>query len=760
MYDNLTDSTYKTEILERGYTGVPNVVKGSGTPYGHTMRGEGHDVYDLNLLSSDVNVNFLAATVDQFKDIAIADDKKYVVVRSKLVNSIFQTQWTGFVTPSSYSDVLYNPPYEVSISANDRLGDLKSLKFLFGANDSGNFVKGNVSQLSIIHICLQKLSMGFGYRVACNIFAENHTTVDSSPLDQTLLNAETYLNDDGTDVAKCDEVIKDILEIYAATLFSWNGYWYIVRQEEWLKETINYVEYDNDITFVESNSWNPRIDLKRSFNTNRAVFTGGAQSRIFTQLYGKVNLTQKLNLLDPEGNLVLPIESDNIEGGYNPNDVGNPKFKGLDLINNGSNISSKAVNGGKGWSLGLKFELGSKSFIETTGNVSYSELDQLELELGVNVSAYADSRFDYPQYPQYAQLKWSLKLGSNWVGRSGDLSSTELVNVEFIDSFNSDTSITRLLDMSQSSATNGDDYVLRVYLVDLEESNLYVDTSGNYDPVITEVKTVKTSNLIPGARVSVMYDNYLLGQLQSRSINFYELIRGEADELLGQKIDTIDRIAPSDQSSQFMLQVVWVLRSTYNSLLPGDEVFPINNQNFYTVPDSGATTVSVFNDIKLSYKRNSEDEIQDEFISSLKGDSRNNIDLEYEVAQFDIPEIRNGQKLIKNFLKYEDLTPTSNWTKTGGTITKSIQSHLLDWLTLLSKRCRAKVSGSFRTDGVDLTPINVLFDESDGDRVYLPTGVNSNFKLQEYNGQLLEVGSGDDISTSAFSDGFKQDAFR
>jgi hypothetical protein len=752
-YDNLTDSTYKTEILERGYTLEPEVVVGTGNPYGHSMRGDGQDVYNLNILSSNVNVNFLATTVDQFKDIAVSDEKKYIVRRSKLINSVYQTQWTGFVTPSSYSDVLYNPPYAVSISANDRLGDLKGLKFLFGANDSGNFAKGNISQLSIIHICLQKLSMGFGYRIACNIFAENHTTIDDTPLAQTLVNVDTYLNDDGTDVAFCDEVIKDILEIYGATLFSWEGYWYVVRQEEWLNETINYVQYNSDIEFEESNSWNPRIDLKRSFDTERAVFKGGAQNRIFTQLYGKVNLTQKLDLLDIEGNLLPSLSKDNVTLG---NGISNPKFKGFDLINNGSDISSNSVKDSSGWSLGLRAELGSKSFVETTGTVSYSEVDQLELELGLNVSATAVLRLDLGNYPQYAQLKWSLKLGSNWVGRSGTLSSTEIINIEFIESFNSDTTITRVLDMSQSSESGGDDYILRVYPVDLEESDLYVDTSGNYDPVITEVKTVTTQDISVGARLSIMYDNYILGTLASRSINFYELTRGEADEILGVKIDTIDRIAPSDQSAEFMLKRVWLLRSTYDVALPGDEII-IDGRPAIV---SWLETITVFNDIKLSYKRDSENEIEDEFVSNSIGESKNNIELDYEVNQFDIPDISNGQKLIRNFLKYEDLTPTSNWTKTGGTVTKSIQSHLLDWLTILSKRCRAKVSGEFRTDGVDLAPINVLHAPTDNNRLYLPTGVNSNFKLQEYSGQLLEVGSGDDVSTSAYTTGFKQDAFR
>ena len=81
-------------------------------------------------------------------------------------------------------------------------------------------------------------------------------------------------------------------------------------------------------------------------------------------------------------------------------------------------------------------------------------------------------------------------------------------------------------------------------------------------------------------------------------------------------------------------------------------------------------------------------------------------------------------------------------------------------MTRLAKRCRGKVSGNFRTDGVDFTPINILHDPDDNNRLYLPTGVNSNYKLQEYSGELLEIGSGDDLGTSAYSSGFKQNSFR
>jgi hypothetical protein len=193
--------------------------------------------------------------------------------------------------------------------------------------------------------------------------------------------------------------------------------------------------------------------------------------------------------------------------------------------------------------------------------------------------------------------------------------------------------------------------------------------------------------------------------------------------------------------------------------LPGSSITNAEGEVF-TIPDSGWSTTTVFNSIKMNYQPNGSTTIPEEILITKLAQNKNNRELDYEINQFDLPELRNGAKIIRNFLKYADKTPAGNWTKVDGTVTKDIQVHLIDWLIKLAKRCRAKVSGKFRTDGLDFTPINVLHDPDDNNRLYLPIGVQSNFKLQEYTGELLEVGSGDEVESSAYSKGFKQDAFR
>ena len=99
-------------------------------PFMTTLRGEGKDAYENLLLSSNADISLIAESIDQIIEIAKADDKKYIVSFQKFNGVDFDIDWFGYVTPSSYQDVLYSAPYTVNISANDRIGDLKGFKFL------------------------------------------------------------------------------------------------------------------------------------------------------------------------------------------------------------------------------------------------------------------------------------------------------------------------------------------------------------------------------------------------------------------------------------------------------------------------------------------------------------------------------------------------------------------------------------------------------------------------------------------------------
>jgi hypothetical protein len=66
------------------------------------------------------------------------------------------------------------------------------------------------------------------------------------------------------------------------------------------------------------------------------------------------------------------------------------------------------------------------------------------------------------------------------------------------------------------------------------------------------------------------------------------------------------------------------------------------------------------------------------------------------------------------------------------------------------------ISGTFFTD-VEFTPINVLNDPDDDNRVFYPNGISSDVKMRQYNGEVIELGSDTVISDSAFDTSVNQD---
>ena len=738
-YDNFEDEEYRTDIWERGYVGSISVIKGNGSPFSLSMRGEGEDLYELNLLSSNSSINVLSETLDQFKDIAIADEKKYFVKKYKYNGATYDEKWAGYITPSSYSDVLYSVPYSVNISANDRIGDLKAFDFVYGDNNINTPINGNISQLSIIHLCLQKLSMGFDYRIACNIFAENHTTTDATPLEQTLINTSIYLDDGGNPNSKCDVVIKDILGIYNAVLFSWAGYWYIVRHEEWLNTSISYVEFDSDLAFVASSSWSPQIDFKAVSETNRARLINGAQGRIFTQLYSRVLLKTNLELNSEKNSLLPTFRKTNVIG----TDPWNQYFLGFDVINySGSNYSSWIPPSGDEWKFVLYANKGSNVYIQKTGTISFSSNDELEIEFKFSATPFIGGQIKPSTFPITGQLKWSLKVGSNWLDRAGGINITEVVNYEYFDSWDSEVVISNIIGFTENS--NGAiSYTLRVYLVDAEEVQVDAGVSLLWPSLLEEaVSAVITTNMSLYHKLFAFVGGTNANHIATYILSPGAYAPGEEDPYT----------VPADDSIAGIFGWRWINQQVLATPQVGGTF------EGYIIPDSGWYTETIFSSIQMNFRENGDESVSEEYTYKVSCDNNNNVDLELEINQFDVPPITNGDVLIKNYLKYSDLTPTSNWTKVGGTTTKSIQNHLSTWHATLAKKCRAKVSGSFRMDGLDFEPINVLRDPDDNNRLYLPIGLNSNFHRQEYTGELLEIGSDDVLKTSAFTSGFKQDA--
>ena len=224
---------YRLEISEVGFSGVSSeVIVNAGSTGSVNYRGESKEYFNTFVLPSNVSLKLEATQESQFKDLLYADEKQFTLKKYYEGDLV----WQGYFNPSSYSDVLYSLPYSVNLVFSDRLADLKDYDFTYtdeyNTETGEGLISGNISQIEAIRLCLSKIDLGFGMRIGINLFAEEHNIVNTTPLHQTYFDASMYFQD--SKVSDCYTVIKDILTMYQAMIYSEAGFWYIIRKQEYL----------------------------------------------------------------------------------------------------------------------------------------------------------------------------------------------------------------------------------------------------------------------------------------------------------------------------------------------------------------------------------------------------------------------------------------------------------------------------------------------------------------------------------------------
>lgn len=758
--------TYKTDIFERDYSGSPSEVIGADTPFSLTRRTEGDSFVDMHILYSSAQVNFVLETENQFRDIILGDDKKFIVLRSKYNGSTYDTEWIGFVNPESYQDVLFQEPYYVSIEASDRLGDLKYFKFYNGNNDSENIITGRYSQLQVLSICLNKLLYSHGYRIACNIFASGHTKTSRTPLDQTYVDTRKYLdNDDATD---CEQVVLDILTTYQAVLFCEGSYWYIVRKDEWTNTSISYVEYNKALSVVTTGSWSPRVSFDSPTASNRAVWINGAQSRVYAPPYSNVFLNIETGL----------VENQSLTPAFNLTNAvfGSSGFSGfgkwiLYAIDDTVDINTlRSINNGEevGWEIGIQASINSSTYAQFNGTIDYSGGDEISIKASFDIFGYyeSDDIFGMPridEYPPYLQFKWSLKIGNKWITPSGKYSTTEKLNFHYFQQ--GQTNIFEKIINAPNDGTTANSYQLRFYAVDISEADFGVDynslSAGDADVVsaFNKVKAIRNAISIAGGTDYKVKNVRKAGdRLVFRVGNdfyYYELSYAAS-----RVSDSIDKIMVSDYNPQ-TVPYAWELVSQVN--LPYIGISEGSSFREYCVDQdcniirNGLVTTTVFKEMTMKLEPVG-GSLKENIVIEKPANELNNVDKEFSIKSFDLGTL--NKSLYRNYLTLLNGTATKNWKPVGGGRTTSIQNHALAFLSKYTRTPKSRVNGNFRVDGVNFTTINVLVDTNDGSKLYISTGVSSDLKLQEFSGELLEIASGDDVTISAFSDGFQQSSIR
>ena len=76
---------FLTDILERDYGGSSTEVTGK-SPFTLSLKGENGDVYNNGIIPSTGNIQLVSTIADQFADISLGDDYKYLINRYKVTS--------------------------------------------------------------------------------------------------------------------------------------------------------------------------------------------------------------------------------------------------------------------------------------------------------------------------------------------------------------------------------------------------------------------------------------------------------------------------------------------------------------------------------------------------------------------------------------------------------------------------------------------------------------------------------------------------
>jgi hypothetical protein len=174
------DVTWVAYFKEDGFAGDATALTPGATPC--VINWNSSDKYqpivgthvDFQILYNEANELYVEGTTD----LSVEITRSTVPV------------WNGFVSPGQYLWRFNEPKSFVTITANDRLGELKNIKFEDG---SGDPYFGQEEQAVVIANILLKTGQTFPIWEAINIFDDNHTTgAGYSCLDQTYIYQEKY----------------------------------------------------------------------------------------------------------------------------------------------------------------------------------------------------------------------------------------------------------------------------------------------------------------------------------------------------------------------------------------------------------------------------------------------------------------------------------------------------------------------------------------------------------------------------------------
>lgn len=386
------------DILERNYSGPVIEICGGGGPVKIKYQGDRDDP-NAALIASDCEFELLVETDGDFDELFQGDDQKFrtnVYINGDLYH-------TDFIVPEFHSKPYIFEPYPVTITATDRLAELKNKDFL----DAGeNRYKGDMKAIKIIAEILKKTGLELNIHCGINVFDSGmDTDPEDDPLDQAYIDTRIYYSAKKVP-DKCDAVLKSIIDPFRAQLFQSQGVYWIIRLSDAVG-TFSYREFDSNGDYVSNSTFNPVLILG-SPNTvgPKVMFAQKSQLLTFVRNYGYFEITHNLG---KDGNLIdtgLFESEDIIELAS-----GNKTFKDWNVLIGQGGVKyghETVVNGDSTGAFYFDFNSSNGNQIDTQLYSVAVPLNSSNGRIRFKFQYFVTLRYNVP----YIRISWTLKFRS------------------------------------------------------------------------------------------------------------------------------------------------------------------------------------------------------------------------------------------------------------------------------------------------------------------------------------------------------------
>jgi len=205
------------EIYDDGFLGhLPTEIEG----YAVLKSGKVEEIASI-FKGTGLELNIQANAGRKFDEFFTSDERTFKVIYKRNGSTLF----IGWIEPEGYYESFTADTWFIQVNCLDGLSYLENLSYV---QPSGLIWSGQQTALEIITNALERTNLDLDVFTNIDVF---YTGADENEdiLGNIYFNVGRFYRDDGETIMSCEDVLKDLLRIFGASIIQYNGRWLIYK---------------------------------------------------------------------------------------------------------------------------------------------------------------------------------------------------------------------------------------------------------------------------------------------------------------------------------------------------------------------------------------------------------------------------------------------------------------------------------------------------------------------------------------------------